>query len=927
MSKVAEALSRLTPEQKALLEKKLQQKRAAKVSIASNKPDKIQPRPDDVGYPLSAGQERLWMLSQFEPEAATYNITEVVRLRGSLNILALEKSIAQTVERHESLRAIFQEVDGQPSQMIIPAGAPGLLAAETLSITKLHELSSGSIGSGATSDGPLTLVRQFANKQGSRPFYLDQGPLFRFGLLELGENDHVLILTMHHIITDAWSFGVLFKELSNRYKAIIDAEGSSNLQVEFSQHDEPNEVPPLAIQYADFAHWQQEWLKSESAEKQLGYWKERLAPGVESLRLPTTQAAKQSAVHNGAATKKILPSDLVDALQQTSRNAGVTLFITLLAGFKTTLHRYTGQEDLIVCSPTAGRKQVETEELIGYFNNIVSIRTDLSNNPDLSQIQGQIQESLVGAYDHDELPFQQVASLPHLARIPLTRALFTLQDGLNKSLSLPGIDIESVDCGSSTSDFDIALYMEWLSDELVASLEYKTNILDESAANALLENLCETLQQIAANPTIHLNEFTKLALAPDGATPLNQPVEQTTSTQGPFTSNGSNLTNGTTAELSTAALEPEDKSDPSLPPSELEQKLIRIWEETLDLQGIKRTDNFFELGGHSMSAIRLFSQIEKEITKERLPLALLFQAPTVAKIAKALGNDDSKAAWSLIVPLQAEGSKPPLFCIHAAGGNVLLYRDLARHLSESDQPVYGIQSQGLDGKKPILNTVEEMAAVYVKEIQAVQPSGPYLLLGYCLGGTIAVDVAQRLMAQGHTVAFLGLLETYNWANLQGSSLLGTLKFQSQRAEFMVRNFMMLDSNQRQDFFRGKMERIQGRTSIWRGALQARLGKNAADRDPSNAKSQDAVLAKLWETNDIAADSYVPTSYPGKITQFVPMKDYTDYSDPKLSWHDIAQGGVEVFKLPVYPAGMVYEPFVGKLATYITDCIESSLKSD
>lgn len=901
MSNVADALSRLTPEQRAILEKKLQQKRA-KQEAATTDSSKIQPRPQDAGYPLSAGQERLFMLSQFAPDATTYNITEAVRLRGPLNLPGLEESISQLVERHESIRAAFTEVDGQPAQRILPAHQG------QLTITKAMQQ-----GAADTTSA----IAKFVSAEQTKPFILHQGPLYRFNLLALSDTDNVLVLTMHHIIADGWSFGVLFQELSNRYAAAVVGESAT--------------IEPLPVQYADFAYWQQEWLQSDKAKAQLSFWTETLGPGVESLQLPVPQAQKALSdyargAHAGAAVQKVLDPALVTALQTTSRGAGMTLFITLLAGFKATLYRYSGQETMVVCSPTVGRKQVETEELLGYFNNIVSIRSDLSGNPEVNQLQARVQESLVAAYDHDELPFQLVASLPHLARISLTRALFTLQDGLNETLALPNIEIEPVKLDSSSSDFDTALYMEWYGDSLVASMEYKTGVMDQATATDFLDNLCDTFQQLADNPAMRLQELTRIDQPISSASSLAQPTMP-----GGFTENGTNGHHPSEAELAHIVVQNNQHVDhPAVDtqavnnrePDELEKQLIQIWEEILGLEGIQRTDNFFELGGHSMSALRLFTKIEKEVTQEKLPLALLFQAPTVAEIANVIRSDDSQAAWSLVVPLQEKGSKPPLFCIHAAGGNVLLYSDLARHLASTDQPVYGIQSQGLDGKKPILTTVEEMGEVYVEEILAVQPAGPYLLTGYCLGGTVAFDVAQRLMAKGHQVAFLGLLETYNWANLKGSSLMGNLKYQSQRAEFMVRNFMMLDSEQRQDFFRGKMERVQGRTSVWRGSIQSKLGKNQDEA----AKSDDAILAELWESNDEAADAYVPDTYPGKITQFIPAKDYADYNDPALLWDNIAQGGVDVHKLNVYPAGMVYEPFVKTLAQHIAAGIQSGLSA-
>jgi thioesterase domain-containing protein/acyl carrier protein len=355
-----------------------------------------------------------------------------------------------------------------------------------------------------------------------------------------------------------------------------------------------------------------------------------------------------------------------------------------------------------------------------------------------------------------------------------------------------------------------------------------------------------------------------------------------------------------------------------------EEALAKIWGNLLGIQEVGIHDSFFDLGGSSLVAVRLFDQIERRFGV-KLPLATLFDAPTVAQQAALLGEVDlpvrqtPKAAqgWSPLVTIQPQGTRPPLFCVHAAGGNVLIYRDLARHLGQ-DQPVYGLQAQGLDGKQPVLGRVEEMAALYVREIQMVQPHGPYLLAGYCMGGTVALEMAQQLAAAGEKVVFLGLFETYNWRNMQLSSLGDAVVFFYQKLEFHLRNFMQLNREGKKTFFDEKLKVAQSRKQVVAGMILARLGWLRG-----RYAVADLLPAKVWEVNDQAALDYVPRLYAGKITHFRPAKEYRCHMGPALGWDPWA-AEVETHRVAAYPAGMLVEPFVAGLAEHVQDCIERAL---
>jgi phthiocerol/phenolphthiocerol synthesis type-I polyketide synthase E len=347
----------------------------------------------------------------------------------------------------------------------------------------------------------------------------------------------------------------------------------------------------------------------------------------------------------------------------------------------------------------------------------------------------------------------------------------------------------------------------------------------------------------------------------------------------------------------------------------IEQTLANIWQGTLGIKQVNYNDNFFNLGGNSLIAVRLFSEIER-IFDRRLPLATLLKAPTVTQLAAILGDDKWAAPGTCLVEIQSGGSKPPIFFIHAAGGNVLIYRDLARHLGP-DQPVYGLQAQGLDGESPIHTRIEDMAADYINEIQAVQPEGPYLLGGYCLGGTVALEIAQQLHAQNKDIALLVLMETYNFSNIP-SSLLGRFYYRIQQVEFHLRNFLLTD--RKMSFLQEKSKIAWSRKDVLLGAILSKINTKLRLGD-----GQSSVLYDIWKACDQAALDYVPKAYLGRITQFLPIKHYACFNNPEVGWDKLAAGGLETYVLPVYPRGMLVEPFVPLLAEKLNACIQKALE--
>ena len=309
--------------------------------------------------PLSFSQERLWFLDQLEDLGSAYNIPAAVRLSGELAVGALEASFSELVRRHEVLRTTFREVDGRAVQMI---GEPSSLSLSPIDLSGM-----------SVSDRDSEVAR-LVEEEAGRPFGLEAGPLMRVGLLRLGEAEHVLLMTLHHIVTDGWSMGVLVREVASLYDA-------------YSQ-GQPSPLPDLPVQYADYAVWQREWLQGDVLERELAYWREQLTGMPMALDLPTDRPRPAVQSYRGARHAFSLSRELSEALAELSRREGVTVFMTLLAAFNVLLQRYSGQDDIVVGTPVANRRHAETEDLIGFFINGLVLRTDLSGDPEFVELLG-----------------------------------------------------------------------------------------------------------------------------------------------------------------------------------------------------------------------------------------------------------------------------------------------------------------------------------------------------------------------------------------------------------------------------------------------------------------------------------------------------------------------------------------------------------
>ncbi|HEX6751684.1 MAG TPA: amino acid adenylation domain-containing protein, partial [Longimicrobium sp.] len=440
------------------------------------------------GAPLSFAQERLWFIDRLEPGSAVYNVPVARRLGGVLDAAVLERALGEIVRRHDALRTTFREVDGSPVQVIAPFGG------FTLPVEDL---------SGLGEAEREVEARRRATEEAVLPFDLTAGPLFRAVLLRLGAEDHVLLLSMHHIVSDGWSLGVLDRELSALLAAYREGRESP--------------LPELPVQYADYAVWQREQLRGEVLERQLSYWRERLAGAPELLELPTDHPRPAVQTYRGASERIELPGELLERLRALGRSEGATLYMVVLAAFQVLLSKYSGSEDIVVGSPIAGRTRNEVAGLIGFFVNTLVLRTDLGGDPSFREVLRRVREVMLGAYEHQELPFEKlVAELQperSLSHSPLFQVSFSLDDVEEPGGGAAESSTEGAEPDFTFAKFDLALALMATRRGLLGGLFYSTDLFERGTIERMHGHLERVLEQVAANADVRLSELELLGRA------------------------------------------------------------------------------------------------------------------------------------------------------------------------------------------------------------------------------------------------------------------------------------------------------------------------------------------------------------------------------------------------------------------------------
>lgn len=1322
----------------------------------------------DRDLPLSFSQQRLWFLDRFESGSAFYNLVTAVRMSGVIDRSALQKSIDRIVARHESLRTCFMSEEGDPVQVVSEVASLPLLFIDL---------------SAFPADSRDSRALCAIQEEAQRPFDLSRDVMIRATLIRLAENEHALLIVVHHIASDGWSMGILFEELAAFYEAYSTGT--------------PLSLAELPVQYADYSHWQRQRLQGEGLENHLSYWREKLKGARPVLEFPTDRPRPPTRSYSGGRETVVVSSELLTSLQTLCRSERVTLFAALLSTFEILLYRYTGQDDLIVGSPVAGRNRTELESMIGFFVNPLVLRADLSGNPSFRELLARIHALVLDAGAHQDLPFEKLVEelqpTRDLSHSPLFQVMFVLQDARRQDIEIHGVTLSHLLVDRETSAFDLTLFVATTGSGLRVIAEYNSDLFDRSTIRRLLGHYEVLLESIVDNPEQAVGELTllsraeehqlltewnatqveysrdsalhtlfeaqverrpsavaaiyegqkltygelnkrsnqlarylrKLGVGPDvlvgicmersldmlvgllgvmkaggayvpldpsfpedrlsfvvsdanvmallvgerqlgflrpgnadviclehvrdqidkelsgnldssvtaenlayviytsgstgkpkgvqishratvnflesmqeepglheddvllsvttlsfdisvlelflplitgahtvlvssevgadgellsralsesgitvmQATPATwrvlvdsgwegdrqlkmlcggealsreladrllelggslwnmygptettvwssvkrietkeglvrigppvantqfyvldqemQPVpigvsgelciggdglargylnrEELTRerfVENPFDDRAGSrlyktgdsvrhLPNGdieflgrldfqvkirgfrielgeietwlrqhlgvdqavvvaredssgdqrlvayvvpsegqtpSTGELrdylkerlpqymtpslfvmlEELPLTPNGKIDRKALPepsisvdadrsfvgarNAVEVELASIWQDVLKSESVGAFDDFFDLGGHSLLAVRVFAQIKKRFGVN-LPLQTLFHASTIAALAEEIQNANVKEHWSPLVPIQSSGSRPPLFLVHGAGGNVLLYRDLAKRLGP-DQPVYGLQAEGLNGGGDFLTDFRQIAERYVAEVQSFQPDGPYYLGGYCLGGALAYEMAQQLRRDGREVRLIAMLETYYAKRKRRPSFYRKFYHLLQNLKFHADNFFLLDARGKKSFLSEKVKVAAGRA---RGRLNTSLYRIFPNERLIN--DMDSLYIALTKRYEKALRSYQAEPYSGRVVLFRPNKVFRGSEDPSFGWSELIGDRLEVQTLPISPRGMLVDPLVRLLAEKLRECIDETLEEE
>jgi non-ribosomal peptide synthetase component F/SAM-dependent methyltransferase/acyl carrier protein len=435
----------------------------------------------DQRLPLSFAQQRLWVLDQIEPNSSLYNMPRALRLRGTLNLEALEKALNGIVARHEVLRTTYASDKGEPYQVIAAE------LQQNLPVTDLSALPAGQRESEA---------HRIVQEQASLPFDLAKDPITRNTLLKLADDEHILIMATHHIASDGWSTGLLVRDLTVLYEAALK--------------DKPPDLPELEVQYADYAVWQRNWLQGDVLDRQIGYWRQRLAGAPPMLALPTDRPRPEKPTFQGTIYRSSLPMSVTEAVRILSRQQGCTTFMTMLAGFQTMLLHYTGKHDIVLGTDLANRTSVQTESLIGFFVNLLALRTDLSGDPTFADLMARDREVALGAYVHQDVPFdklvEELQPERSLSHNPLVQVLFVQQNTPRSAMTMGGLTLEWVRM-DVLSKFDLALFVTETNEGILGQWAYSAELFDPVTIVRMADLYQLVLEKTAANPALRLSEL------------------------------------------------------------------------------------------------------------------------------------------------------------------------------------------------------------------------------------------------------------------------------------------------------------------------------------------------------------------------------------------------------------------------------------
>jgi thioesterase domain-containing protein len=836
--------------------------------------------PADEVYvmPATQGQVRFWSLDQMHPGNPALNMPLMWQCRGELNVDLLAMAFTLAVRRHEMLRTTFAMADGRLSQII---GGPYSVA---LPVKDLQD-----VADAANSPEAGRLIREHAAYR----MDLFNGPLLALKLLKFAPQHHLLLVTMHHIICDGISLGILLRDIAVFYEALMEEK-------------EPV-LPELPIQFADFAVWQEEWRKSEAAEASLNFWRKTLGTNFGRLELPhdaTPEGRRdvRTDSESGDIETLLISPELTALAHDFCKKQNVTLNILLFSIFCALLHRVTGQRDIVIGSPCANRNE-DTEELIGLFMNIQVLRVGIEPQETFRSLLTKVQDWTLGAYENQELPFEELIYDSHFSHnntsfeIPI---FFLYQKSFMVIQRVAGLEITPLRSMSPGAVFEwMFAIVDRPEEGPRLQLEYNPNYFRPRTIQRYLTSFIALLESAVRESSIQLE---KMAPA-DDFLPAKLPDNQSRI----VSRKNARLLQEKQFDGGAAIMEKLDDqvatiSDP------IEIQLLELWRSMLGVEEISADTNVFSLGVSSLSILRLVTRMNS-LYSMGFGLASLISAPTVKMVADLVRRRYAPNTVTSLVPIQPVGTKRPLYIVHGAGGNVVNFYGLTTRIG-ADQPVYGVQAQALELDQPALLRIEDMAAHYLKEIRRVQPEGPYHLLGYSFGGIVVLEMAHQLLAAGETIGLLGMLDTRARDYTEG--------WPSELAS----NNGKTQSGGLAGFFRSYAG--HGSAKGWWDFFLKDLGERRVRYTTTVAarmfSTLPAFLKNTHEINSVAARNYKVKPVSQKLTLFRAANQADSSIPSDNGWSPIFKGGVQIHEIPGDHWQVLSVPGIDVLAKSIHGCL-------
>ncbi len=724
----------------------------------------LEPFAEACLLPCSLVQWTCWFLDRMSPGSSAYNVAVRFLLQGPLEVPLLEEALRTLIQRHEVLRTRFTEENGEPRQLIEP------FVPFSLPLIDLRHL---------TSEARSLKAEEIAAGEARTGFDILNGPLFRGQLIRTEDHQFMLLLTMHHIVSDGWSVGLITDEMGKIYEGLVTGNAPS--------------VPELSIQYGDYACWQQDWIATGELDRQLEELRCRL-DGFQPLNIPTDFERPAAAAVQSKICSLLLQRDLTDSLKRMGERHGCTMFVTMLSSFLVLLHLQSKQTELTIRTQTAGRDRVELESLIGWFVNSIVLRTDVSGNPRFDELVGKVQNVVIDGFKYQHVPFERLMEVirPKQApsRHPPFQANFIFQRDFVRPWKRAGVTMTPIPSKATGTFVDLNFFLVEREDGWRASVDVNTDVFHPDTGIYFLDCYRQILAAVSKDPGSRISD---LALPPR-----------------PFSSK-------ITQQSKTYSL------DNYVPPrNEHEEGVVEIWKKVLGVSGIGAYSNFFDLGGHSLKAVRLLAEFQQRFGLE-IKIPELFIDPTPAAMAQVISGEGAYSDSRDLIPIQPQGARPPFFMV----GGDHWFRPLSKYVG-LDQPFVGIpmlKYRHLDLGKERLSIASDIAELLIRE----HGGTPFFVGGWCADGLTAYEIARKLKERGESVALAVLFDSVNPEYYREAS---TLVHSAGKTMTSLRSVLKTASAG------GLIQGLPGMARSLSG-MAKRLGQRLADRVRSDYSSQPA----------------------------------------------------------------------------------------